>query len=74
MCCHCQDGNAALWHVLYETAIRSAEGGGSFLGLALEELPTSAAELEIRVVTIQAGEAVEHIAPPCRAARSCLMA
>ena len=65
MCC--QDGNAALWYVRFEAAGWSAEAGGSFLGLGQwtsEELPTSAAELEIQVVAIQAGEAVvEDTAP-----------
>jgi hypothetical protein len=67
MCC--QDGDAAIWHVLYEAAGWSAEAGGSFLGLgqwASEELPTSAAELEIQIVAIRAGEAVEDTAPPGR--------
>jgi hypothetical protein len=67
MCC--QDGNAAIWHVLYENAGWSAEARGSFLGLgqwASEELPTSAAELEIQVVPIRAGEAMEDVAPPGR--------
>lgn len=65
MCC--QGGYPAIWHVLYETAGRSAEAGGSFLELgqwASQELPTSAAELEIQVVAIRAGEAVEDTAPP----------
>ena len=67
MCC--QDGDAAIWHVLYETAGWSAEAGGGFLGLgqwAVEELPTSAAELEIQVVAIRAGEAVEDATPEPR--------
>ena len=64
MCC--QDSNAALWHRLFEAAGWSAEAGGSFLGLgqwASEELPTSAAELEIQIEATQAGEAVEDTAP-----------
>jgi hypothetical protein len=68
MCC--QDGNAALWPVLFGATWWSAEAGGSLLGLgqwSLEELPTSAAELEIQVVAVQAGEAVvEDTAPPGR--------
>jgi hypothetical protein len=67
MCC--QDGNTALWHVLFGAAGWPAEAGGSFLGpgqWTSEELPTSAAELEIQV-TIQAGEAVvEDTAPSGR--------
>jgi hypothetical protein len=65
MCC--QDGDAAIWHVFYKTAGWPAEAGGSFLGLgrwASEELPTSAAELEIQVVAFRSGEAVEDTAPP----------
>jgi hypothetical protein len=62
-----QDGNTARWHLLLETARWSAEAGGSFLlqgQWTSEELPTSAAELEIKVVAIQAGEAVvEDTAP-----------
>jgi hypothetical protein len=60
MCC--QDGNAALWQLLFQAARCSAEAGGSFPGLrrwTSEELPTSAAELEIQVVAVQAGEAPE---------------
>ena len=66
MCC--QDGDAAIWHVLYETAGWPTEAGGSFLGLGLasDELPTSAAELVIQVVAIRAGEAVEDTTPPGR--------
>jgi hypothetical protein len=68
MCC--QDGNAGLWHVLFEAAGWSAEAGGSFRGLGQrtsEELPTSAAELEIQVVAIHAVKAVmEDTAPPSR--------
>jgi hypothetical protein len=62
----CQDGNAALWHVLFEAAGWSAQAGGSLLGLgqwASEELPTWAAELEIQVGAIRAGEGVEDTAP-----------
>jgi hypothetical protein len=65
MCC--RDGNEAIWQMPYEAAGWPAEAGGSFLGLrqwASEELPTSAAELEIQVVAVRAGEAVEDTAPP----------
>lgn len=58
MCC--QDGDEAIWQLLYETASWPAGAGGSFLGLLRwlpDELPTPAAELKIQVVVIQAGKA-----------------
>jgi hypothetical protein len=65
-----QDGHAAIWHVLHETVGWPAEAGGSSLPRlgqeTLEELPTWAAELEIQVVAIQAGEAAEDTEPPSR--------
>ena len=64
------EDTAPPWHLLFEAARWSAEAEGSFLGLGQwtsEELPTSAAELEIQVVAIQIGEAVvEDTAPPTR--------
>jgi hypothetical protein len=50
-----------------EMYVFAAVAGGSFLRpgqWTLEEFPTSAAELEIQVMAIQAGDAVEDTEPP----------
>jgi hypothetical protein len=57
----CQDGSAAIRHSLYETAGWPAEAGDSFFmpGQLVSEEPTAAAELKIKFVPIQDGEAVK---------------
>jgi hypothetical protein len=65
MCC--QDGNAAIWQMLYESAGWSFEAEGSFSmqeQSASEEQPTAAAELTINLVAVQDGKPVKGTVPP----------
>jgi hypothetical protein len=67
MCC--QDGNVAIWQILYETAGWSAEAEGSFSmreQLASEELPSAEAELKIRLVPVRDWVVVKGTVPPAR--------
>jgi len=57
MCC--QDGNEAIWQMVHEPARWPTRTEGSFSlheQASTSELPTAAAELTIKLVTIQDGE------------------
>ena len=62
-----QDGNAAIWHMLYETAGWQTEAGGSFFRQAQptsEDRLTWAAVLIIELEAIPARKAPEGSMPP----------